>query len=436
MKLSGLVLASLLQASSPAPVLEFDFPAVRVGVAEYEDGPTGATVFHFRDPVTAAVDVRGGAPGTINTDALRLSYDTPYVNAVAFAGGSSYGLAAATGVADAIKNRTPNAGDWDKIATVAGAIIFDLGGRRYSTRAPDDELGRAAFAAAVEGRFPLGARGAGRFAMQGWYFDDPQHSGQGGAFFQAGPTKVLVFTVVNALGAVVDRAGRVVRCRDPKAEGCGAVAERLRAKRMELASIVREPASQQGLSANTTITLVITNQKLPFWALQRLAVQVHNSMARAIQPFGTMDDGDTLFAVTTGEVDNPRLPLVDLATLASEVAWDAVLASVPEIPSPTRAAPTPPKEDLDACAGEYELAPGARVVVKREGGVLRIEVGERGSLYLPKGGVVALRQVAADEFVLETPRLDRIRFERSADGTMGGFVINPGPWPIPARRIR
>ena len=70
----------------------------------------------------------------------------------------------------------------------------------------------------------------------------------------------------------------------------------------------------------------MTNQRLPLWALQRLAAQVHTSMARAIQPFATQDDGDTFFAVTTGEVDNPRLSPVDLGVVASEVAWDAVLS--------------------------------------------------------------------------------------------------------------
>src|SRR6266550_5798926 len=94
-----------------AATLHFDFPAVQVGIAENESGPTGATVFYFPKPVMAVVDVRGGAPGTINTDALRLSYDSAFVDAIAFAGGSSYGLAVATGVADAIKKRASNAGD-------------------------------------------------------------------------------------------------------------------------------------------------------------------------------------------------------------------------------------------------------------------------------------------------------------------------------------
>jgi L-aminopeptidase/D-esterase-like protein len=440
--LSAFVFSILLQASSPrpvprtsfeGPVLEFDFPGVGIGVAEYDEGPTGATVFHFREPVMAAVDVRGGAPGTLNTDALRLSYDSAFVNAISFAGGSSYGLAAATGVADAIKERTPNAGAWDRIATVAGAIIFDLGRRRYSTVTPDYELGRAALAAAREGSFPLGARGAGRFAMQGWYFEDPQYSGQGGAFSQAGPTKVLVFTVVNALGSVVDREGQAVRCRLSGKAACEFIADRLARKRRTLTS---SQGGGAGLSGNTTITLVITNQQLPFWALQRLAVQVHNSMARAIQPFGTMDDGDTLFAVTTGEVDNPGLSAVDLATLASETAWDAVLASVPQLPPSANTEPVTLSEaELDAFAGEYELAPGARAAVRREGSVLRIDPGGRGSLYLPEGKAIDLQPVSAEEFLLQTPRADRIRFERSSSGEIMGFTINPGSWPIAARWI-
>jgi L-aminopeptidase/D-esterase-like protein len=452
----GLALVVLLQASSSprptartsfeGPALTFDFPGLRIGVAEYDEGPTGATVFHFQKPVLAAVDVRGGAPATINTDALRLAYDSPFVNAISFAGGSSYGLAAATGVADALKERTPDPGAWDHIATVAGAIIFDLGGRRYSAVTPDYELGRAALAAAREGVFPLGARGAGRFAMQGWYFGEPEHSGQGGAFSQSGPTKVLVFTVVNALGSVVDRQGQVVRCRLPAKDGCGSIAERLSQKRRAFAST--EGGSEgsgdagganasRGLTADTTISLVVTNQKLPVWALQRLAVQVHNSMARAIQPFGTMDDGDTLFAVTTGEVENTALSAPDLGVLASETAWDAVLASVPRLPPAGPTEPvTPSSAALDAFVGEYELALGVRVRVRREGTGLRIDCGERGSLYLPKNETVDLRPVGESEFILGRPRADHIRFERSPGGEVSGFVINPGPWPIAAKRVR
>ncbi|MDQ3556855.1 MAG: P1 family peptidase, partial [Gemmatimonadota bacterium] len=156
-----LVLASSLAAQAPAdpqatlvprtrvdgPALEFDFPAVHVGVAEYDEGPTGATVFYFPGGVRAAVDVRGGAPGTVATDFLRLGYQTAFVDAISFAGGSSYGLSAATGAAAEIRAMR-SSGDWGNIATVPGAIIFDLGNRRFNSIVPDERLGRAALRAA------------------------------------------------------------------------------------------------------------------------------------------------------------------------------------------------------------------------------------------------------------------------------------------------
>ena len=77
------------------------------------------------------------------------------------------------------------------------------------------------------------------------------------------------------------------------------------------------------------MTLVATNQALDRWSLQQLARQVHASMARAIQPFHTLYDGDVLYAVTTGEVENAALDPVALGVLASELAWDAVLSIVP-----------------------------------------------------------------------------------------------------------
>ena len=212
------------------PVLPLDFPEIHIGVAEYSEGPTGATVFYFPEPVMAVVDVRGGAPGVINSEPLRLHYDAAYTNAICFAGGSSYGLAAATGVADAIKERTENPVHWDNIAFVPGAIIFDLGGRRFNAVTPDYELGKAALRSAQPGSFPLGAQGAGRFTMQGWFLGDPQHSGQGGAFRQVGQTKIAVFTVVNPGGSIVDRDGKVVRCSEPLGDGCGFIRDRLAAR--------------------------------------------------------------------------------------------------------------------------------------------------------------------------------------------------------------
>ena len=79
-----------------------------------------------------------------------------------------------------------------------------------------------------------------------------------------------------------------------------------------------------------TISLLVTNQELAFSDLERLAIQVHTSMARAIQPFATTNDGDVLYAATTGEVENPELSVTDLGVIAAEVAWDSILSSVPD----------------------------------------------------------------------------------------------------------
>lgn len=420
------------------PGLSFDFPGLEIGTAEYEDGPTGTTVLYFPKHALVAIDVRGGAPGTVNSDAARLEGDEGFVSAVVLSGGSAYGLSAATGVANALKDRSPDPGNWRNVAVVMGAIIFDLGDRRYNAVTPDDALGRAAVMAARAGWAPLGAHGAGRFAMQGGFFDR-QHSGQGAAFRQAGETKVLVITVVNAAGSIVDRSGRLLRCSQRVDGRCPAIADKL-AGFLASFGVAKaadsRPAAYGGLTANTTITAVVTNQVMPYHALQRLAIQVHNSMARAIQPFGTRVDGDTLFAITTAEVKNPALDPILVSTLASEVAWDAILATAPELPEKTpRSGEKPTSAALDAYAGRYEFVPGVTAQIRRHGEELEIEVTGRESLYLPAGKAVALVPVTANEFELGTPRADRLRIDRDARGKVVGFTINPGPWPIGARRL-
>jgi L-aminopeptidase/D-esterase-like protein len=451
----GLMLGAGAAAQTPTlvpriplngPALNFDFPGLRIGVAEYDEGPTGTTVFYFPDKVMAAVDVRGGAPGTIFTDALRLGNRERSVDGVVFSGGSAYGLAAATGAAAALKPQRLRDGQWRKAAIFPGAIIYDIYGRRLSTVTPDEALGKAALNAAVEGRFPLGPRGAGRSAMQGYFFADADagwrnwpHSGQGGAFRQVGPTKIAVFTVVNALGAVVDRRGRVVRCSyAPTQKDCGTIEEAL-ARRLPVlaagAKTADRDAESSGVSSNTTVTLVVTNQKLEVRELQRLAVQVHSSMARGIQPYSTMDDGDVLFAVTTAQVDNPALPAMDLSTIASEVAWDAILASVPPQDSAPPTTPIQvPLRDLDRLAGTYEFASGARISVRRDGAQLRTTLTGMGGLFFAENGN-QLVPVAPGEFLIVGPRNDVIRFE-SNRGRVTAMTLNPGQWAQVARRVR
>ncbi len=310
----GLALTPVVEI--PGRKLTFDFPAVRIGVAEYAEGPTGCTVFHFAKTARCLVDVRGGSPGTI------MAGDGP-IDALCYAGGSIYGLEAATGVMAELFTQRGYSRRFTEIAIVRGAVIFDFP-PRTSAIYPDKALGRAALISARSGVFPLGRHGAGCSATVGKAFDAPSQrepAGQGGAYRQVGPTKIAVFTVVNAVGAIVDRTGLVVRGNRDQESG----------RRLPATEILdgclnrRVGACSPGTAGNTTLTVVITNQQLDDWALTPLARQVHSSMARAIQPFHAWNDGDVLYAVTTGEVTNPTLDLTALGIIASELAWDAVL---------------------------------------------------------------------------------------------------------------
>jgi 6-aminohexanoate-oligomer endohydrolase len=277
--------------------LTFDFPALEVGIAEYEEGPTGCTVFHFPQVASLAIDLRGGSPG-VNGQHLEV------INAICFAGGSLYGLEASTGVAAELFAKRGYSTDWIDIALVSGAILFDYG-RRDNAIYPDKELGRAAVRAMRTGSFPLGPRGAGRSATAS-HGEGAELAGQGGAFREKGPTKILTFVVVNAYGCIVDRSGKIVRGR-PAPPVAGRVAR----------------AEQ----TNTTLSLVVTNQRLDHLQLRSVGRQVHASMARAIQPFHARWDGDVSYMVSTQQVANPDLDEVTLGEIASDAMWDAVLAS-------------------------------------------------------------------------------------------------------------
>jgi L-aminopeptidase/D-esterase-like protein len=294
--------------------LDVDFPGLQIGVAEYPEGPTGCTVFVFDDYASSHCDVRGGSPGVIGEG-------YPLVNAVCFAGGSIYGLEAATGAAAELFARRRYSTQWNEIQLVGAGIIFDYG-RRANAIYPDKELGRAAVRATRADRFPMGPHGAGSLATAG-HGESAEIAGQGGAFRHVGPTRVAVFTVINAYGAIVDRVGDVVR-GNRDASG----------KRRRAEDVVAQdgaydppPARTRAVTRNTNLTLLVTDQKLDALQLRSVARQVHASMSRAIQPFNTRWDGDILFAVSTQRVDNNTLDEVSLGVVASEIAWDAVLAS-------------------------------------------------------------------------------------------------------------
>lgn len=304
------------------PGVEFDFPGLEVGVAEYAEGPTGCTVIAFPDGATGVSDVRGGAPGTI------LSHREGWVDAICLAGGSVYGLEATTGVSAELLHRKGYDTDWNNIGIVSGAVIYDFNSfRTHRAVYPDKRLGRAAYNARRPGVFYRGPRGAGACATVGKWLRDPyqpERGGQGMAFTRSGEARVAVFTVVNAVGAIVDRGGRAVRGHYNAHTG-------KRHRVGEIIDFASRPMRSPDSGGNTTLTVVVTNQKMGLRELRQLARQVHASMARAIDPFHTIHDGDVLYAVTTGALDagaaGAGIKDAEISYIASELAWDAVLGS-------------------------------------------------------------------------------------------------------------
>jgi L-aminopeptidase/D-esterase-like protein len=313
-------------AARPAPdaslgpkVLEFDFPGLLVGSAMYAEGPTGCTVFRFAERPLVVADVRGGAPGTLFTDRVREQYG--YLDGVAFAGGSTLGFEAVCGATERTFEARGSKTSWRDVPLVSGAVIYDFAARANAVF-PDRALGRAAFDAAKAGRFALGGRGAGAGATCGKAVPGTvrETAGQGGAFHAAGSVRVAVFTVVNSLGAILDRRGAVVRGNKDVKTG-----RRLPPPDLRKATDAAPGAADD--EGNTTLTLLVVNVALDAYALRQVAREVHASMARAIQPFHGLGDGDVLFAATTAALPAAAASAERLASIASDCAWDAVLSS-------------------------------------------------------------------------------------------------------------
>jgi len=290
-------------------VLVFEMPSMRIGTADYALAGTGCTVFDFKKRAMMVTDCRGGAIGALGTH-------YPVVDSICFAGGSAYGLEAIMGVGAELHRRVDYSTDWQDIGLAAGAIIFDYRFRENAVY-PDKALGRAAHKNAIEGQFSQGRFGAGSSASAGKALVgaglEGELTGQGAAFTKVGNVEIFVATILNPFGAIVDRSGEVVRGNfDPRTNQRSHVHEHLSARN----------SPEMG---NTTLTLMVTNLKLPRAALQQVAKQVHSSMARGIQPFHTEFDGDVLFAVSTEEVEENTAQPFALGTYASELAWDAIL---------------------------------------------------------------------------------------------------------------
>jgi L-aminopeptidase/D-esterase-like protein len=290
---------------------------VRVGHFTDPRRPTGCTVVLTEAGATGAVDVRGGAPGTRETDLLDPVNSVDVVHAVVLAGGSAFGLDAAAGVVSYLEERGVGfrAGD-SKVPIVPAAILFDLGVGDAAVR-PDAAAGRKAAeaAAATVGEGSVGA-GAGATVGKAFGLRRAMKGGVGTASVRTpGGLVVGALVAVNAFGDVRDpETGRLVAgARTPDGRRLEGTMAAIRSGRLPAAPRAGE---------NTTLGVVATSARLTKAQAARVALMAHDGLARAIEPAHTPWDGDTVFCLATGGQDAD--PLV-VGALAADAVARAVL---------------------------------------------------------------------------------------------------------------
>jgi L-aminopeptidase/D-esterase-like protein len=308
-----------------------DVPGIEVGHAQDEEALTGCTVILCRHGAVAGVDQRGGAPGTRETDLLKPVNFVEHVHAVLLTGGSAFGLEAAGGVVRYLEERGIgfNVGV-ARVPIVPAAVIFDLALGRADRR-PDATMGYRAAAAASRQPVAEGNVGAGCGASVGKILGMKQamKAGVGSAAVRlSGGIVVGALMVVNAFGDVIDpRTGRIVagarstRFGPVQVGEPGGFVDTLELMKTGLGRTLLQFVTR----SNTVIGVVATNARLSKAEATRMAQMAQDGVARAIRPAHTMLDGDTLFALSTG---NKRTDLSVLGAVAAEVVAEAILHAV------------------------------------------------------------------------------------------------------------
>lgn len=270
-----------------------DVACLMVGHADDARLRSGCTVLTAARPFTAAVQIMGGAPGTRETELLSPERLVQQVDALVLSGGSTFGLNACSGVADALRAMGRGFAVEDQcVPIVPGAILFDLtnGGDKSWSRNPYYDLGRAAYGAA--GRdFALGTAGAGYGATTGLWKGG---LGSASVVLDSGIT-VGAIVAVNALGSVT--VGKAAQFWAAPWEIAGEFGGR---GVCPDAAPLRDPMPTKRQGEATTIAIVATDAALTQAQALRVATAAHDGMARAIVPSHTLLDGDLVFAASTG----------------------------------------------------------------------------------------------------------------------------------------
>jgi D-aminopeptidase len=302
-----------------------DVAGILVGHAHDARLASGVTAIIFEEPAVASVDVRGGAPGTRETDMLEPHRSVERIDAVVLSGGSAFGLDAGTGVQAYLRERGRGFAIGDvRVPIVCGAVLFDLlngGDKNWGRFPPYRELGYAA-ASAAAATFALGTAGAGFGATT-----VNRKGGLGSASARTGRGHTVgALVAVNACGSVNVGNGPHFWAApfelDAEFGGIGFPSP--------MPPTALTPFAKGGVGENTTIAVVAADTALTKAQAKELAIMAQDGLARAIYPAHTTLDGDTVFAAATGRrsLADPVRELTELGAAAANVLARAVARAV------------------------------------------------------------------------------------------------------------
>ena len=293
---------------------------IKIGNAEHKEAGTGCTVIICESGEPTGLDVRGGGPASRDTELLKPVSAAQSIHAVLLSGGSAFGLDAAGGVMQYLEERDVG---FDvgitKVPLVCQSCLFDLGVGNFKVR-PDKKMGYEACLNAEKGNYKDGNVGAGTGATVGKLHgaDDCMKSGIGSYAVQIGELKVGAIVAVNALGDIYDwKSGKKVAGLLAKDKKTLLNTEDEFYKNYQIV--------ENKFVENTTIGVIITNAKFNKTQLCKIASMTQNGYARSIRPVHTTADGDSIYAMSVGEV------LADqdmVGTLSAQVMSEAILRAV------------------------------------------------------------------------------------------------------------
>lgn len=294
-----------------------DIEGIRIGNAQNYDAGTGVTVIIADNGMGAGIDIRGGGPASRETPLLNPLAHADMIHAVVLSGGSAFGLDCAGGVMEYLEER--NIGfdvGVTKVPLVCQSSIFDLMYKDHRVR-PDKKMAYEACIDSEKNQLKEGSVGGGTGATVGKLYgrEHCQKSGLGTYAVEIGDLKIGAIVVVNAFGDVFDEKGN-------KIAGLTGDDGKFLDFKSEMYKNL-EPKSQ--FTNNTTIGAVITNAKFTKSMLCKIASMAQNGLARRISPVHTMSDGDSVYALSTGNV------IADInivGTLACEVMEKAIERAV------------------------------------------------------------------------------------------------------------